>query len=88
MMLIVSGRITLEGEDAASVDAGSGAVIGLFETLGGTPLGRDVVAAEDGIALRIAREEFFEILGEHPALMRRLFARLFGRRDATVAAGV
>jgi CRP-like cAMP-binding protein/HEAT repeat protein len=86
VLIVVDGRLTLTAEGGAAREASPGDIVGLLETLGGTPLGRDVTAATTGIALRIDHEEFFEILGERPALLRRLFARLVGRRDAQAIA--
>ncbi len=42
-----------------------------------------------GVALRIAREELFDVLGERPELLRQIFAAMFRRAaDPAFASGV
>jgi hypothetical protein len=42
-----------------------------------------------GVALRIVREELFDVLGERPELLRQMFAAMFRRAaDPAFASGV
>ena len=47
--------------------------------LSGQPLGLAATVVEPGIALRIARDDLFEVLGERPELLRQIFAAMFRR---------
>ena len=42
--------------------------------------------ARQGVALRIDREELFDLLAHRPDLLQQLFSALFGTRTAAVAA--
>jgi CRP-like cAMP-binding protein/HEAT repeat protein len=84
VLVILDGELVLEGPGAEAVRARPGDVVALLETLGGLPLGRDVKAAAAGAALRIGHDELFDVLGDRPALLRRLFARLSNRREQPV----
>lgn len=56
--------------------------------LSGQPLNYSATSVEDGIALRIDREELFDLLGERPDLLRQLFEGMFrmgSDRDAAAA---
>jgi AAA family ATP:ADP antiporter len=79
---VLAGRISLEsaaGEPPVIVEAGD--VVGVYETLAGAGIGRHAVVVGAGRALRIEREELFELLGQRPELLQRLFGALF--RSAT-----
>jgi AAA family ATP:ADP antiporter len=80
VLVVVQGQLALESAEG-HMNAEAGDVVGLMETLAGVPLGRDVKARSDGIALRIGHDEMFEVLSERPGLLRRLFARVFGRKE-------
>ena len=77
---------TLVGFEWALERAHPGDAVGLYETLAGTArgaVGRDpfrLVVEETGAALRIDREELFDLIGQRPALLQQLFAALIGVR--------
>ena len=52
-------------------------MVGVYETLAGAAIGRRAVVASAGRALRIEREELFELLGQRPELLQQLFGALF-----------
>jgi len=80
LYVLLSGELTLEPSTSSgerTTTAAAGDVIGLVETLAGTPIGRSVVASRKGCALRIEREDLFDLLGQQPALLQQLFSALF-----------
>jgi CRP-like cAMP-binding protein len=79
--MLIDGRVRLAATAGqGEVDADSGDAIGLFETLAGVPIGRSARVVEPGRALRISHEDFFDLLGQRPALLQHLFTSLFGKR--------
>lgn len=73
--LILSGEVALAGNESATpLVARSGDAVGSFCALAGPRVGRDAVVTKSGIALRIDRDELFELLGDRPELLRQLFA--------------
>ncbi|MBA3295556.1 MAG: hypothetical protein H0U19_01360, partial [Acidobacteria bacterium] len=71
--LVLSGEVRLEGE-GPTIAARGGDIIGSFCALSGREVGLTATVVEDGIALRIDRDELFELLGERPDLLRQVFA--------------
>ena len=61
-----------------------GDVIGMHEALAGTVDGaggpRRLTVAESGVALRIDRDDLFDLLGQRPDLLQQIFSALFGKR--------
>jgi CRP-like cAMP-binding protein len=83
--LILSGEVTLSGTQSASpAVARGGDAVGSFGALGGPRIGRDAMVTKAGIALRIDRDELFEILGDRPEMLRQLFE---GMVDVSTPAG-
>ncbi len=64
----------MEEPGGTSLTARGGDVIGSFCALSGQQVGLTATVVEDGIALRIDRDELFELLGERPDLLRQVFA--------------
>ena len=60
-----------------------GDVVGMHETLAGTVDGaagpRRLTVAESGAALRIDRDDLFDLLGQRPDLQQQIFSALFGK---------
>ena len=73
------------GVGVRHVLARGGDALGSFGALGGPRIGRDAMVTRSGIALRIDRDELFEMLGERPEMLRQLFA---GMVDASRTAGL
>jgi CRP-like cAMP-binding protein len=85
--ILLSGDMVLEVPDGAAgapITVRAGDVVGLYETLAGVPLGRRQRIVHRTRALRIGREDFFDLLGQRPALSRQLLGALFSElsRDA------
>ncbi|MGA2260683.1 MAG: Npt1/Npt2 family nucleotide transporter [Acidobacteriota bacterium] len=84
---LVSGAITLEpspGEPALT--AGPNDAVGTQETLGGVSLGCTAHVVRDGTALRIDREDLFDLLAQRPDLLRQLFSAVSHARAVKMAA--
>jgi CRP-like cAMP-binding protein len=84
--LALTGEVLLEsatGQPPATARGGD--IIGSVNTMAGKTLGRSAKVVQSGIALRIDREDLFDVLGERPDLLRQMFAGLF-RRGRPLAA--
>ncbi|OFW19202.1 MAG: hypothetical protein A3H97_23805 [Acidobacteria bacterium RIFCSPLOWO2_02_FULL_65_29] len=73
---ILSGRVTLASA-AGEASAEAGDLVGVYETLAGSGIGRRGTVARAGRALRIERDELFDLMGQRPALLEQLFSALF-----------
>jgi AAA family ATP:ADP antiporter len=76
--ILLSGEVALTGGDGPALVARGGDIIGSMCTMAGRPLGRTAEVLRGGIALRIERDELLDLLVERPALLRQMFAGLFG----------
>ncbi len=86
LLAIVSGEVALDGESGISLlKADAGDVIGVYETLAGVPLGLKGIVVSDGFALRLDREEMFDLLSQRPDLLQQLFAALFSCQTPALA---
>lgn len=78
LWLILSGEVSLEDPSGGErLTAHAGDTIGSFSALSGRTIGRSATVVKEGVAMRIDRDDLFELLGEHPELMRQLFTGLF-----------
>jgi CRP-like cAMP-binding protein/HEAT repeat protein len=87
ILIVLTGTLTLTptAPSDSPVTAGAGDVIGMYETLGGAPLGAEVVASSDVTALRMSRSEIFELLADETSLLQGIFSGLM-HGEATTAA--
>jgi AAA family ATP:ADP antiporter len=86
LWLLLTGEVTLEsssGQPPAAVRSGD--TIGSADTMAGRSLGRSAKVVADGIALKIDREDLFDVLGERPDLLRQMFAGMFKRERPLTA---
>ena len=78
LWLVLSGELTLESAAGAPpVTAAAGDVVGAAHAMAGRPLGRVARATRDGVAMRIDRDELFDLLADRPEMLRQMFAALF-----------
>ena len=78
--LTLTGELLLESSKGAPpATARGGDIIGSVNTLAGRPLGRSGKVAVSGVALKIDRDDLFDVLGERPDLLRQMFAGMFKR---------
>jgi AAA family ATP:ADP antiporter len=78
---VLGGAVRLEGNGTPLV-IGPGSTVGVAETLTDTP-GRRVVVVRDGRALRLERDELFEVLADHSDLLQGVFSGALAARGAS-----
>lgn len=75
---VLAGRVSLDSAAGEPpIAAGTGDVVGVYETLAGTHFVRHAVVTRGGRALRIEREDLFDLLGQRPELLQQMFSALF-----------
>jgi hypothetical protein len=58
--------------------ATEGDVVGIYDTLAGTHIGRRARVVGAGRALRIERDDLFDLFGQRPTLLRQMLRALLG----------
>jgi len=81
--ILPEGKVRLVADGQREIVADEGDVIGLYETLAGVPVGRDGLGMEHGIALRVTREDLYDLLAHRPELLRQMLTAMF--RTGSVA---
>ena len=83
LWLVLSGAVVLKGSapETPPISVRGGEVIGSLEVMSGRSLGLAAEVIEDGLALRLDREDLFSLLSERPELLRQIFSGMF-RVDA------
>lgn len=71
---LLSGEVRIDSGDGSTVVAGAGRTIGGGETLAGATAGRCAVVSKEGRALRLDRQELFEVLADDSDLLHGVFA--------------
>jgi CRP-like cAMP-binding protein len=88
LWLLLTGEAVLASSTGLpSETARGGDAIGALSTMAGKSLGRTATVVKGGVALKIDREDLFDVLGERPELLRQMFASLF-RRERQLAGAV
>jgi CRP-like cAMP-binding protein len=77
LWLILSGEVSVEDGEGRQLTARAGDILGSLGMLSGQPLGRSADVLRSGLALRIDRDDLFDLLGQRPELMRQLFEGMF-----------
>jgi ATP:ADP antiporter, AAA family len=83
--LVISGEVRLEEHEGGTLTATAGDVIGTFCALSGREVGRTATVVQGGTALKIDRDELFELLGERPDLLRQMFAGMMDLSRSSAA---
>jgi CRP-like cAMP-binding protein len=83
---LISAELSIEGGTRPQILAGPSDVVGIYQTLAGMDFEFHARVTQDGIALRIEREDLFDLLVQRSALLRQVFSALFRNQAATVAA--
>ena len=87
--IVLSGALVVEAPDGSMppLRAEPGDVVGMNEALAGTEAGaagpdpRRLTVAQAGVALRIDRDDLFDLLGQRPDLLQQIFSAVFGKHD-------
>jgi CRP-like cAMP-binding protein/HEAT repeat protein len=75
---ILSGEASMEDAGGGNQNvARAGDVIGSLSMLSGEPVGQAAHVTRGGVALKLDRDELFDLLGERPDLLRQLFEGMF-----------
>lgn len=87
LWVILSGEVSLDTPACGDqVVAKAGDIIGSLSMLSGQPLGQNANVLHGGIALKLDRDELFDLLGERPELLRQLFEGMFRARTESATA--
>jgi AAA family ATP:ADP antiporter len=86
ILIVLSGSLRVEGEDQAGT-ATAGDVIGMYETLAGSPIHAKVTANKESKVLRLNRGGLFELLADHTDLLQGAFSILLRSTLAKASAG-
>ena len=84
---VMNGEVRLDADAAAPIVAGAGSTIGVLETLAGVPLGRRAIVTRAGQAIRLDRDELFDVLADHIELLQGLFSGLLQANGAALGGG-
>jgi ATP:ADP antiporter, AAA family len=82
---LISGNLSIEAESRAPIIAGPSDVVGIYQTLAGLDFQFHARVVHNGIALRIEREDLFDLLVQRSALLRQVFSALFRGQAAEAA---
>ena len=86
LWLLLKGEVLLDSSTGQpQVSARGGDIIGSVNTMAGRSLGRSAKIVKDGVAIKIDREDLFDVLGERPELLRQMFAGMFRRERPLTA---
>ena len=82
--IVLSGELSIQSPDDGGAELiKPGDVLGLHETLAGTPFGWRAKVEKGGMALRIERDKLFEVLAGQEDLLQALFSALFHSGSAS-----
>jgi CRP-like cAMP-binding protein len=77
LFAMVSGELSLgPSRDEPEITAGPGDLVGVYQTLSGLPFDRPARVVREGVALRIDREDLFDLLSQRPNALRQIFSSL------------
>jgi hypothetical protein len=77
LYVLISGEISLEFSSGQPAIPGvANDAVGVQQTLAGIPLGCNARVVSDGLALRIDREDLYDLVAQRPDLLRQLFSAL------------
>jgi len=78
---VLSGELVIESSgNGESPHAGPTDIVGIFETLAGLDFACSARILREGVALRVDREDLFDLLSQRSGLLRQVFSALFRTR--------
>jgi CRP-like cAMP-binding protein len=85
LYVVVAGRVGVVRAGARVAEIGVGECVGELAALDWEPRSATVVALEDTDLIRLERDDLFDLLGDHPELVRALAGVLVARIRAKYA---
>ncbi len=76
MTIVLTGTVTVTDSSGQTTTADSGDVIGMYQMLGGMPVGVTLHGASDGTALRFNHADVFDVLADETALLQTIYSGL------------
>ena len=76
ILLVLTGAIRVQRDDAAPDTAGPGDAVGIYETLGGVPFPVRTEVTQEGQGLRFMRSDLFDLLADNIDLLQGIFSGL------------
>jgi ATP/ADP translocase/HEAT repeat protein/CRP-like cAMP-binding protein len=87
LWVLLTGEVVLTSSAGAPpLTARGGEIIGSIMTMAGRPLNRAADVKAPGIALKIDRDDLFDLLGERPEMLRQMFSGMFNIKPEVVGA--
>jgi CRP-like cAMP-binding protein len=87
LWLLLAGEVSLDDHAGGpQTVARAGDILGSLSMLSGREIGQSADVLRGGVALRIDREDLFDLLGERPELLGQMFEGMF--RMGNEAAGL
>ena len=79
LYVIMDGKISLDSDGERILLAGEKNVVGTWALLDDEPMVVTATVVEDARALRIEREDFYDLLADHSEVMQNIFRALVRR---------
>lgn len=79
LYVIVSGRVRVERDGKELAQLGQGECVGELAALDWEPRSAAVIAVETTALIRLERDDLYDLLGDHPELVRALAGVLVAR---------
>jgi CRP-like cAMP-binding protein len=83
ILLVLTGAVRVQRDEAAPDSAGPGDAVGIYETLGGVPFPIRTEVTQEGQALRFMRSDLFDLLADHIDLLQGIFSGLLRAQEQT-----
>ncbi|HEX5474052.1 MAG TPA: Npt1/Npt2 family nucleotide transporter [Vicinamibacterales bacterium] len=81
LWLVLSGELTVEAPGSSPLHAAAGDVLFADTILCDRPAAAVAAVVQPGVALRVDRDDLFDLLGQRPALLQQVFAALFRQAE-------
>jgi CRP-like cAMP-binding protein len=85
LYMIVEGRVRLTSGEKVMSEVGAGEAFGTWSLVDNSARGHRAECIEDGVALALERERFYEVAAGDPAILQELLRALAKRLRALVA---
>jgi len=80
---LISGELLIRSSEKESpFRVGASDIVGIYETLAGLPFEHSASVTRPGYALRVDRDDLFDVLSQRPGLLHHIFSALFRSQAA------